>query len=611
MAETCEKSFPFDSEEINGEFDREYLADDFARYFRAFISSGIFMREPTNLQIVANNDMSVTLKTGSLIIEGYRYDNTADITLMIEPADGVLNRIDRVVLTWDKESRDIHCELIKGEFGYAPVAPECRRNEEYKDYAVADIYVKAGVIQITQSAITDQRLNTEVCGLATPFVELDLSTIMMQIQSYHNETMQEIETWQQEQQEETDIWQQEQATAVEAWIKDLKEDNTKELKAIVDMLEQYEVEAEQNFTDWYNKNTENWTAEIDEWFNNLKEQLSENAAVNLQKQIGNLTTLKTEDKTSLTAAVNEVKDVVTDNNKSIGNLEELKTETKESLVGAVNEIKETHLLKVNPVAENSFSLGRKDDSEVGENSATFGKGLTASALGAVAFALYNAVSGNGSFATGMSNNVSGLYAEAFGQSNKVAGRSAHAEGLNNYASSENQHVQGRYNVEDAAGKYAHIVGNGSSDSTRSNAHTLDWSGNAWFRGDVKATDSNGDSVSLCDCIKLVETGIITGESVMIDLKSDASYLLVTREITVSTGKIYGFRARMICTPKDFVATPSVGNLVASTNAGVTFANVNDGTKYGITLIATSTYEVSYSLYEFANTYGDYYYNVTG
>lgn len=33
------------------------------------------------------------------------------------------------------------------------------------------------------------------------------------------------------------------------------------------------------------------------------------------------------------------------------------------------------------------------------------------------------------------------------------------------------------------GNYAHIVGNGTS-TTRSNAHVLDWSGNAWFAGDV-------------------------------------------------------------------------------------------------------------------------------
>lgn len=34
------------------------------------------------------------------------------------------------------------------------------------------------------------------------------------------------------------------------------------------------------------------------------------------------------------------------------------------------------------------------------------------------------------------------------------------------------------------GQYVHVVGNGDSDAARSNAHTLDWSGNAWYQGNV-------------------------------------------------------------------------------------------------------------------------------
>jgi hypothetical protein len=40
--------------------------------------------------------------------------------------------------------------------------------------------------------------------------------------------------------------------------------------------------------------------------------------------------------------------------------------------------------------------------------------------------------------------------------------------------------------EGNSGEYAHIVGNGDSENNRSNAHTLDWSGNAWFAGSVTA-----------------------------------------------------------------------------------------------------------------------------
>ena len=53
------------------------------------------------------------------------------------------------------------------------------------------------------------------------------------------------------------------------------------------------------------------------------------------------------------------------------------------------------------------------------------------------------------------------------------------------ASGQYQHVQGRYNIEDQTNQYAHIVGNGATSDKRANAHTLDWSGNAWFAGNIK------------------------------------------------------------------------------------------------------------------------------
>ncbi len=55
------------------------------------------------------------------------------------------------------------------------------------------------------------------------------------------------------------------------------------------------------------------------------------------------------------------------------------------------------------------------------------------------------------------------------------------------ASGNNQLVFGRYNVKDTENKYACIIGNGTSDTARSNAHTVDWDGNAWFVGDVEGT----------------------------------------------------------------------------------------------------------------------------
>ena len=56
----------------------------------------------------------------------------------------------------------------------------------------------------------------------------------------------------------------------------------------------------------------------------------------------------------------------------------------------------------------------------------------------------------------------------------------------NEASNDNIHIQGRYsdleNIDIL--NYAHIVGGGTSDTTKINIHTLDWQGNATFVGDI-------------------------------------------------------------------------------------------------------------------------------
>ena len=90
---------------------------------------------------------------------------------------------------------------------------------------------------------------------------------------------------------------------------------------------------------------------------------------------------------------------------------------------------------------------------------------------------------------GYNNIVSGDWAHAEGKNNVARGISAHVEGQDNIASYDYTHVQGKHNM---TGNYAHIVGNGTS-TKRSNAHVLDWSGNAWFAGDVYANGVPGQA----------------------------------------------------------------------------------------------------------------------
>ena len=81
--------------------------------------------------------------------------------------------------------------------------------------------------------------------------------------------------------------------------------------------------------------------------------------------------------------------------------------------------------------------------------------------------------------------ASGNHTHAEGYETTASGVCSHAEGNGTIASGHHSHVQGKYNIEDSSSTYAHIVGNGTAEDARSNAHTLDWSGNAWFAGTIE------------------------------------------------------------------------------------------------------------------------------
>lgn len=137
--------------------------------------------------------------------------------------------------------------------------------------------------------------------------------------------------------------------------------------------------------------------------------------------------------------------------------------------------------KDSPVFINSISMGRIENSVVGNSSVALGYNLTSS--------------GTYSYAEGYSTLSNGIASHTEGYCTKAEGMGSHAEGMYTFAASDYQHVEGRYNIKDGTGKYVHIVGNGDGESKKSNAYTLDWSGNGVFAGKVtvgKAPTSNMD-----------------------------------------------------------------------------------------------------------------------
>lgn len=176
---------------------------------------------------------------------------------------------------------------------------------------------------------------------------------------------------------------------------------------------------------------------------------------------------------------------------------DITTNTFTDLVIYEEEVKylDSKYLETDLVLQNSISLGRVGDIRAG--SSAIGVNVIASGESSHAEGKYTTASGDyGSHAEGNSTTASGGYGSHAEGSNTIAsgvgshaegncttasGENSHAEGASTIASSQNQHVQGKYNIEDLNGTYAHIVGNGE-DGKNSNAHTLDWQGNAWYSG---------------------------------------------------------------------------------------------------------------------------------
>ncbi|NFK78253.1 phage tail protein [Clostridium botulinum] len=184
------KSFPFNAVyDANGVPDRAYLAEDFAGYFAKFIGTGVYPNPATGLQVVAvDNNMQIRIKKGDAYILGRDFENTDDYIIQLDVADGVLSRIDRVVLRLDYLDRKIKPILKKGNYASSPVAKSLQRDADAYEIALADVYVKNGVISIMQSNITDLRLNKGLCGIVHGVIQqADTTEIFRQFQAWFNE----------------------------------------------------------------------------------------------------------------------------------------------------------------------------------------------------------------------------------------------------------------------------------------------------------------------------------------------------------------------------------------------------------------------------------------
>ena len=149
-------------------------------------TSGVFGAEGNLSTSVVPNSMSVEVSDGIGWMSNENGDgvvfwndseksNGSKLTLTHDVADSALDRIDRVVVSWQTTNYVAlpELEILKGTPASKPVAPSLTNNSTLRQISIAAVKIPAGSTNISAAMITDERLNNSVCGIVTETVVVD------------------------------------------------------------------------------------------------------------------------------------------------------------------------------------------------------------------------------------------------------------------------------------------------------------------------------------------------------------------------------------------------------------------------------------------------------
>mgnify|MGYP006931930417 FL=1 len=108
------------------------------------------------------------------------------LQLTVDIADAALTRIDRVIVEWKTTNYvDLpEIKILKGTPASNAAAPALTNNSTLRQISLAKITIPAGSTKITASMITDERLDSSVCGLVTDGLTVDTTTMQAQFSAF-------------------------------------------------------------------------------------------------------------------------------------------------------------------------------------------------------------------------------------------------------------------------------------------------------------------------------------------------------------------------------------------------------------------------------------------
>lgn len=260
--------------------DRRYDAIQMSSIFDGIIRDGILQHVGTAMMVKESTGMMVNVGIGRAWFNHTWTLNDALLPLTVPQSEVILNRIDAVILEVDsRESvRANTIKIVKGTPATNPVKPSMIKTNDRWQYPLAYIRVNSGVTSIRQANITNTVGTSECPFVTAPLEKMSIDALVAQWKDqwskWFNAQTEEIQQsyldWEKQwndwyatqtadMQETNAYWKQLWAT----WFNEYTNNNTSEMAA------------------W----RENAQALFDEWFQQLKDTLSENVEANLANQI--------------------------------------------------------------------------------------------------------------------------------------------------------------------------------------------------------------------------------------------------------------------------------------------------------------------------------------
>lgn len=177
------RGFFYNSVNKDRKYNGQDMNEDKAPFFKEGVAYG-------HLQVTAAGEtMSVKVdggtRTGYAYVNLHTVHNTTILELPVSGSNGSLPRIDRAILRNDETERKASIFILEGAYSSSPQPPELTNNETVQEKCLAEIYVAAGAVAITQADITDTRADIGLCGfIASQFEDVDFSQFAKQFNAW-------------------------------------------------------------------------------------------------------------------------------------------------------------------------------------------------------------------------------------------------------------------------------------------------------------------------------------------------------------------------------------------------------------------------------------------